>query len=173
MIKTRNVQKKISLLGDFAVGKTSLVRRFIYDFFEADYLSTLGVKVSRKVLLYPQAEMNTQLTLLLWDLSGSETFDRMRTNYLRGTVAALLVCDLTRSETLDSLRTYAADLLRINPQAQFVVAANKSDLVTEQQLAIPEIKAVADELHAIYYLTSAKTGDAVEKMFRRLGKQLI
>ncbi|MEA3308870.1 MAG: GTP-binding protein, partial [Chloroflexota bacterium] len=86
---------------------------------------------------------------------------------------ALLVCDLTRAETLGSLRTYATDLLGINPQAQFVIAANKCDLVAERQITVPELETVAVELQATYYLTSAKSGAAVEQTFRWLGQQLL
>lgn len=85
------VQKKVCLLGDFAVGKTSLVRRFVEGHFEDKYLSTIGVKVARKSLDRDE----TKLNLLIWDLVGGNEFSRSETGYLLGTAGALVVCDLT------------------------------------------------------------------------------
>ena len=78
---------------------------------------------------------------------------------------AVLVCDMTRPETLESLRAYAAMMSRVNPHARFVVAANKDDLITGPGLAEERLQALAAELRASYFLTSAKTGDAVEAVF--------
>lgn len=167
------ISKKICLLGDFAVGKTSLVRRFVHNLFDDKYLSTIGVKVSRKTVSVIGDERISQLTLLLWDLAGSEEFSPMRASYLRGAAGAILVCDLTRAETLANLAGYAADLRQLNPTAQFVLAANKHDLAEQHQLTEPQIEAVAAELNAPYYLTSAKTGDEVETLFRQLGRLLL
>ena len=167
------ISKKICLLGDFAVGKTSLVRRFVYNLFNDKYISTIGVKVSRKAVTIPRDDEIVELTMMLWDLAGSEEFSQVRTSYLRGAAGAVLVCDLTRAGTLDSLRTCADDLLSINPGAQFVVAANKRDLADQQQIFPPQVEAVAADLNAPYYLTSAKTGDEVEMLFRHLGRLLV
>jgi small GTP-binding protein len=167
------VQKKICLLGDFAVGKTSLVRRFVYDLFDDHYISTIGVKVSRKTVVVPRDDGIVELTMMLWDLAGSEEFASMRSTYLRGAAGAVLVCDLTRSETLDVLCARVADLLDVNPDAQLIVAANKCDLTEQQRLAPARVEAVAAELDVPYYITSAKTGDEVEALFRCLGLMLV
>jgi small GTP-binding protein len=167
-----SIAKKICLLGDFAVGKTSLVRRFVYSLFEDKYISTIGVKVSRKTVAVPRGDEVIELTMMLWDLAGSEEFGQMRASYLRGAAGAVLVCDLTRPETLDSLKTYASDLLGISPNAQFVLAANKCDLTEQQQLTEQQIEALATALDAPYHLTSAKTGGKVESLFRHLGTRI-
>ena len=168
------LNKKVCLLGDVAVGKTSLVRRFVYNLFDDKYLSTIGVKVSRKTVAVPHLDGVVDLTMMLWDLAGSEKFDQVRASYLRGTAGAVLVCDLTRPETLDSLRAYADDLRRVNPNAQAVVlGANKCDLVDQQALSLAQIERIAADLNAPYYLTSAKTGDEVDSLFRHLGHLLV
>lgn len=172
-LRVTKLSKKVSLLGDFSVGKTSLVRRFVHDRFENKYISTIGVKVSRKTVAVPQADDVINLTLMLWDLAGNETFDHVRATYLRGSAGAVLVCDLTRPETLDSLRGYAQDLRKANPVAQFVLAANKYDLTSQRQLTQTQLEAMAAELDTLYYLTSAKTGDEVEILFRQLGQRLV
>jgi len=167
------VSKKVCLLGDFAVGKTSLIRRFVHNLFSDKYINTIGVKVSRKTVAVPHGDEIVELTMMLWDVAGAKEFERVRTSYLHGAAGAVLVCDLTRPETLDSLRTYAEALLNVSPGAQLILAANKRDLTDQQQLTRAQVEAVATELDAPYYFTSAKTGDEVETLFRHLGRLLL
>ncbi len=169
----RTYSKKVCLLGDFAVGKTSLVRRFVYSLFEDKYISTVGVKVSRKTVAVPRGEEVVELAMMLWDLAGGEEFDQMQASYMRGAAGALLVCDLTRAETLDHLATYAANLRSLNPDARLVVAGNKHDLASQFQVTPAEVETAAARLGAPCYLTSAKTGDGVESLFRHLGRLLV
>lgn len=171
------LSKKVCLLGDFAVGKTSLVRRFVYNLFEDKYVSTIGVKVSRKTVLLATDDDIVDLTMMLWDLAGSEEFTRMRGNYLRGASGALLVCDLGRPETLPSLRQYLADLQDINGRCVAVLAANKVDLLARLTpdagaACEAEARAMADELGVPIHFTSAIGGEEVEGAFRNLGKLL-
>ena len=167
------LQRKVCLLGDFAVGKTSLVRRFVYDLFTEKYMTTIGVKVSLKTMAVPRDGDAIELTLMLWDLAGSEEFDQMRASYLRGASGAILVCDLTRPETLATLPRYANQLLSLNPQARLVVAANKLDLSDQHQLSSAQVKEAADKLNSPYYLTSAKANTEVETLFRHVGRLLL
>lgn len=169
----RSLSRKVCLLGDFAVGKTSLINRFVYSIFEDKYVSTVGVKVSRKVVTIARIDDTVELTMLLWDLADSGKFQRVQPSYLSGAAGAVLVCDLTRPETLDNLRTYAIDLQRISSKAKLVVAANKHDLVDQHLLTLAQVEAFAVELDLPYYLTSAKTGAAVEMMFQQLGRLLV
>jgi small GTP-binding protein len=167
------ISKKVCLVGDVAVGKTSLVRRFVYDLFDGEYLSTIGVKVSRKTQLIPRANDIVDVHMMLWDLAGSQRFSGLRASYLRGAAGAVLVCDLTRPKTLDSLSSYVDDLRTISPGSQLVLAANKSDLTAEQRLASEQIEKAAARFGAPFYLTSAKTGDGVPDLFRRMAELLI
>lgn len=165
--------KKVCLLGDFAVGKTSLVRRYVEGIFENKYLSTIGVKIDRKIIALADQGQGLQLNLILWDLAGSEKFNQARANYLRGSAGAILVCDLTRPATLDNLQEYAWDLQKLSPGAKQVLVANKCDLINEQQLSLSQLEAFASSLGAPLYQTSAKTGDAVEAAFQSLARLLI
>jgi small GTP-binding protein len=167
------ISRKVCLLGDYAVGKTSLVQRFVYNLFDDKYLSTMGVKVARKTLAIPKNEEVVELTIMLWDLAGSEEFDRFRSAYLRGSAGAVLVCDSTRRETLHSLAGYVDVLRSANPAAQIVLAANKRDLVDDLRISPAEVEAAAAALETPFFLTSAKTGEAVEQLFARLGKMLL
>lgn len=168
-----SLSKKVCLLGDYAVGKTSLVRRFVYNLFDDRYLSTIGVKVSRKVVVIPHNQDLAELTLMLWDLAGSEEYSAMQISYLRGAAGAIIVCDLTRPATLDSLGRYAAEVRQISPAARLIIAGNKEDLRDQRQITDEQLAGQATALRAPYYLTSAKTGTNVEAVFRHLGQLLI
>ena len=167
------INKKVCLLGDFAVGKTSLIRRFVYNRFDDKYISTIGVKVSRKTVSIADDQGVIELTMMLWALAGSEEFDQVRASYLRGAAGAIVVCDLTRSETLDGLPRYVDDLLRTNAEAKVIVAANKSDLISQQEITSAQVESAAAALGAPHYLTSAKAGTEVETLFRQLGHLLL
>ena len=160
------------MLGDFAVGKTSLVRRFIHNTFDDRYLSTIGVKVGRKTVSVPTEQDVVQVTMVLWDLAGSERFDSVRASYLRGAAGALLVCDLTREETLEALVTYAANLRQETEDPLLMIVANKQDL-PERRVGQADLERVAESLGAPLFLTSAKTGANVDVVFRRLAESLI
>jgi len=164
--------KKICLLGDFAVGKTSMVRRFVYNRFDDQYISTIGVKVSRKTVMIPKKAV-IEMNLMVWDLAGGSKPGTVATSYLRGASGAILVCDLTRAETLASLAGYGNALQKVMPRAQLVIAANKMDLADEQQITSTQVAEEAMRLNASYFLTSAKVGDEVDKAFRHLATLIL
>ena len=169
------ITKKVCLLGDFAVGKTSLVRRYVYSIFEDRYLATIGVRVSRKVLHLADAATGaeTTLMLMLWDMAGSDVFSRMRASYLSGAGGVVLVCDLTRPETLSNLDEYLAVLRDLNVRIPLVLVANKCDLIGQIQLSTAALEDFVAPLNAPYYLTSAKNNIAVDAAFQHLGRLLL
>jgi len=168
-----SISKKVCLLGDFAVGKTSLVRRLVYDRFDDRYLSTIGVKVSRKIVAVSSDRGPADVNIMLWDLAGSEEFTRMWASYLRGAAGAVLVCDVTRPETLEDLAGYVLNLHEVSPGAAIVLAANKVDLVDDHHELLERLDEVALTLGARYYLTSALTGDQVAVLFRDFARLLL
>lgn len=154
------IQKKVCLLGDFAVGKTSLIRRYVEGRFDDNYLTTVGVVVSRKTVEYPTIKIN----LLIWDLAGGRDFTE--SSYLIGTAGAFLVCDVTRATTLASLRINAEQVRQANPSAKLIVLANKYDLLEDRVITEEQLVAIAQSLEASLEYTSAKTGFGVEEAFR-------
>ena len=155
-------------MGDFAVGKTSLVRRFVEGKYQDRYLSTIGVNISRKTIRKDQVQLN----LLLWDLAGGEDFVKYQSSYLRGAVGALVVCDITRSETIKDLARYAEQIRAVNPVAGLVFLANKSDLENRFDFEPSELAVVSRSWNCPYLLTSAKTGHQVDEAFLMLAEQI-
>lgn len=163
----RTVQKKVCLLGDFAVGKTSLIRRYVEGRFDDKYLTTVGVVVSRKAII----RADLALHLLIWDLAGGRDFSQ--SNYLLGAAGALIACDLTRAATLAAFQEYAAQVRQVSPQVSIVLIANKSDLSEERAISDEQLSSVAQQLNLPVLLTSAKTGDNIESAFSTLADVLI
>ena len=169
----RHWSKKVCLLGDYAVGKTSLVRRFVEGRFDDRYLSTIGVKVDRKVLHVTGPDGPVVLSVMLWDLAGGPDVAPIAPSYYRGASGAVIVCDLTRPETLAGTGRYAERFLAANPAARWVLAANKADLAGERRLSERELGETAAAHGVPLFLTSARSGDQVEELFRQLGLLLI
>jgi len=166
--------KKVCLLGDFAVGKTSLVRWFVDRQFSDNYLSTVGVKISRKLLMIPSSPQNeaTEVQLIIWDLEGNSKFRQFSSSYLKGSNGAIVVADLSRSETVERAKTYLKEFHAINPAGDVAVALNKSDLVDIHQISRlrnPEAYGRVITVCA----TSAKTGSGIDNIFELLGKTLV
>lgn len=161
------IQKKACLLGDFSVGKTSLVRRFVEGRFDDKYLSTIGVRISRKTLLRSSGPLN----LLLWDLAGAQEFNT-QSSYLVGVAAALIVCDLTRAETLVSCAKYVQQVRAVNRNAPLVFVGNKADLTAAHAITEAELRAYSKTLGGAYVLTSAKLGSNVERAFELLAEKI-
>jgi len=162
------ISKKICLLGDFSVGKTSLIRRFVEGEFSDQYLTTVGVKISRKSL-----EINSSsgtINFIIWDIEGQTKFQSIAPSYLQGATGVILVGDLTRPETLNHLQQHLDLFLKINPQGIAVVALNKTDLIDEEKLSkLLKQYSFRNNIHVIAsYGTSAKSGIYVNEMFQQL-----
>ncbi len=169
------ITKKICLLGDFNVGKTSLIKRFVEDKFSDQYLSTVGVKVSRKSLNIKIDLEIHQINLMVWDLEGNTKFKPITPSYLKGASGSIIVADLTRTNTLDSLSQHIDLFSKINPQGTIAIALNKADLVPQEKLA-KLLENYNSHNHAQIlstHPTSAKTGDNVDEIFEELSKSII
>ncbi|HET9949083.1 MAG TPA: Rab family GTPase [Longimicrobiales bacterium] len=162
-------QKKICMLGSFSVGKTSLVSRFVSSVFSEKYLTTVGVKIDKKVVTVEGVET----TLLLWDIYGEDDFQKMRMSYLRGAGGYLLVVDGTRRATLDvALGIQRAVAEQIGP-IPFVVCLNKSDLKPEWEIDLDLLHERGRAGNWLVLETSAKLGTGVEDAFHHLTSRML
>jgi small GTP-binding protein len=175
------VKKKIVLLGDSAVGKTSLIRRYVFDQFEFSYVSTVGSKVTKKKLMIPRPNKTVELTFMIWDIIGREGYHALHARTFVGVHGTILVADLTRKETLINLEKYWIPFLyKVVEEVPMVFVCNKSDLKGEFEFSPEELADMAKRHNAhsegvigkdlkSNYSTSAKDGTNVEKVFETLG----
>ncbi|MDJ0552978.1 MAG: Rab family GTPase [Microcoleaceae cyanobacterium MO_207.B10] len=171
------ISKKICLVGDFGVGKTSLIRRFVESKFSDEYLSTVGVKISRKQIDVARIEVekNTSVQLLIWDLEGHTKFKAIAPSYLQGASGAIVVADVTRQETIDNLSERLELFLSVNPQGVAIFALNKSDLVDVEIInqLLDKYNSYQEERVIATYHTSAKSGENVDDIFQKLTSRVI
>jgi small GTP-binding protein len=158
------IQKKVCMLGGFAVGKTSLVARFVTSIFSDKYLTTVGVKIEKKSVQVS----NEQLDLVLWDIYGDDEFQRVRMSYLRGASGYLLVVDPTRKATLETAIALQDSAEKTIGRMPFVVVLNKADLIDQWEI---DEHALDDRKWTIIR-TSAKTGTGVEEAFLALARAM-
>ncbi len=166
-MEKKQIIKKICLLGDGGVGKTSLIGRYVLNCFSDDYIVSFGTKVSKKVIDYDEV----QLTLMIWDILGQKSQKALHGAYYNGANGVLLVCDNTRPETLLNLPEWKQDLEKVVGPVPIVPIINKTDLPSA--LGTEDLAAVREAMGADFLLTSAKTGTGVQEAFERLGRQIL
>ena len=173
---TKDIIKKICLLGDPAVGKTSLIRRFVFDMFDDKYITTIGTKVTKKTVEVdrevPTGNMHVKITLLIWDILGQREYQRLHPVYYQGAEGALIVCDSTRKETIGNLATWVTSFKNVVGNVPVVFLINKSDLVDPEKFDRSEIDNLSRLHHAPYLPTSAKNGLNVERAFITVSEAL-
>lgn len=156
------------MLGSFAVGKTSLVRRFVESIYSDVYQTTVGVKIDKKNVLVNEKEVS----LVLWDIYGEDDYQKMRWTYLRGASGYLLVADGTRKATLEkavSLEQKAREEIGAIP---FVLVINKSDLMRDWEMDAALESQLAAQGWSVQR-SSAKTGEGVEESFSLLARKML
>ncbi len=162
------IQKKVCLLGTSGVGKTSLVAQYVHSLFSEKYLTTVGVKIDKKVV----AVDGSEVTLVIWDLAGDDDFQRLQTSYLRGTSGYLLVADGTRRVTLDLALELQKRVAQTLGEAPFLLALNKADLEPHWEVEEGQIAALTNKNFTILK-TSAKDGTGVEQAFADLARRML
>lgn len=159
------ISKKVILTGNFGVGKTSLFNRFVYDRFSDKYLTTIGVKVNKKVITAGDKE----LSILLWDIAGEVSQDKVPISYFLGAAGIIYVFDMSRPLTFLNIEKDLEYLKELLPNSIIKIVGNKKDLVTKE-----EVENIMDQLSVTCNITtSAKTGESVEELFQELGVQLL
>lgn len=164
------VTSKVCVVGDFAVGKTSVVERFVNNQFSEKYLTTVGVKVDTKEVEHE--DLGVAHKLIIWDVAGSDRFDHAAFAYLRGASGIVYVVDGTRSETARAASDLRVQITEEYGPAPGVLLVNKKDLTQQWELGDERVAELESEF-GIVYRTSAKTGDDVETALQHLAAMII
>lgn len=161
------ISKKICMLGAFSVGKTSLVEQFVHSIFTDKYLSTVGVKISKKVVDTGGGEV----TLILWDMEGKDLYADLNLSYLRGAMGYFVVLDGLRGETYQTALDIHELAVKVAGPLPCYFLLNKADRGSEWEIT----SAMIDDLAARgirTFRTSAKTGLGVEEAFTGLARDM-
>jgi small GTP-binding protein len=164
---------KLLLVGEPEVGKTSLIKRYVDNFFEEGYQITLGVDFLSKTLTLEGKEGKQELIYQIWDVAGQSGFTNFRHLYLKKAHGVFLVFDLSRAEeTYKKLVRWREDVDEQSPNAKIIVIGNKEDLSEGKTPATRD--EILDQLKAQDFITtSAKTGSKVEDAFITMGKLIL
>jgi len=177
-MSVEKIKKNIILLGDGAVGKTSLIKRFVLDQFDDKYITTIGTKVTKKEIFVGTDDNGAEVTLLVWDILGQKGYRYTQALSFGGIEGALLVADSTRPETLESLKEYwIPSIVSVTGPIPMAFLGNKADLEDDRAFGLNELEKVAKSVSQADYeprafLTSARTGDYVDDAFYSLAETM-
>ena len=164
---------KIVVVGDYGVGKTTLILNFTEHKFRELYIPTIGVQFSIKDLNYK----GEPVKLTIWDIAGQEEFKFVRTEFYKGASVQILVYDITRSESLDNLENWYKDVIKYAGEIPVLILGNKFDLDDERQIDFEEAKSkikLKSFKNVIGILeTSAKSSKNVNEAFDKIAEVLI
>ncbi|MBI4416586.1 MAG: GTP-binding protein [Euryarchaeota archaeon] len=167
-------KKKVVVLGDGAVGKTSLVRRFVIDEFSDEYITTIGAKATKKDITVEVDGQGSDVSIILWDVLGQKGYSEVQAGALQQAKGVVVVYDVSRPETHDSLEHYwIPRVWRLVGRIPAVIFANKVDLLAEPALEAASLEVMCRRYGCNGYVTSAKTGENVEAAFRALGEAMV
>jgi len=162
------IQKKICVLGAAGVGKTSLIAQFVYSKFSEKYLSSMGVKIDRKVVQVEDQKVN----LMIWDIHGEEKFKKITSSYLRGASGVIMVVDGTRPDTLTVAQEIFQRVEKDVGNIPSVWLLNKTDLEDEWCMSDQDQKQLSEQYVSVYR-SSAKTGENVEQTFLNIAENML
>jgi small GTP-binding protein len=168
----KKINLKLALLGDPAVGKTSLINRYTQEGFKENYQPTLGVNIVMKKLKIKEYEIQ----LAIWDIAGQDKYDLTRKMFFEGCAGSLLVYDITRSATFDRIQSkWLEDFRKFARQdGVYILIGNKVDLQISNAISKEKGYNLAEDIQASDFIeTSAKLGNNVEIAFRRLVVQAL
>jgi small GTP-binding protein len=174
IIQSKRYIKKVALVGDAAVGKTSLIRRFVVDVFDDKYVATIGTKVSKRDFEYKLPDKTIYLTLMMWDILGQKDYKKMRAQGLSGSHGMIIVGDLSRPETVKSVEEFwLPEIWESVGRVPTVFVGNKCDLVAPDAPTVTSLRTIAAKNEMPFLLCSAKTGEQVEYAFKKIGELML
>ena len=176
MVKTLEYVFKVSVIGSYASGKTSLINQYIDRSFTKDYKPTLGASIIAKDIDLEHKEDNILARLVLWDIAGQEKYEAVRSMYYQGCIGGIYIYDITRRPTFEDIRTkWHKDFKKFaQKDAIYILIGNKIDLEDQRNVSTEEGQKLANEINAATFIeTSALTGKNVNEMFITLVQKIL
>jgi small GTP-binding protein len=177
MPESRKIKVKICLVGEGSVGKSSLIRRFVFDDFDDTYVSTIGTKITKKDVNIkdPEEDVELNITMLIWDIMGQKGFRQLlQEAYFYGSHGLIAVCDITNKTSLNELDGWIDAAYSVTGGIPIAFLANKSDLTDQAQFTFEEFKEfVSKHDNSLVFLSSAKTGENVIQAFNELSMRIL
>jgi len=171
-IKSGEYAFKLILGGDGAVGKTSMVHRYVENEFATDYKSTIGTSIMKKECTFQ--ELDSTVRFIIWDLAGQAQFKRVRQSYLTNAEAGILVYDVTNRSSFENIdKNWYREIKKASPDIALILVGNKIDLESKRVVSRDEGEELAQNLTLTYVETSAKTGENIDDAFKMLALQII
>ncbi len=165
---------RVVLLGEAAVGKTALLRRYTENVFDEEYKQTIGTTFSSKdVEVEDDDGTKRKVRLVCWDMGGQATYRELRRQYMKGASGAIIVFDVTRPETFMAMNNWYESFREACPDSIAVIAANKVDLKDQRMVPVEPGLMLRDWFQAAYYETSAKTGARVDDVFQKVAETIL
>jgi small GTP-binding protein len=169
MTGQKHLKAKVCLVGDVAVGKTSLIKRFVQDQFDDRYIATVGTKVTKKTVDVTWRGAPASLDLMVWDIMGEKGFRALlRDAYFEGSQGVIAVCDLTRKDTFYDLNNWVQMIRKQVGNVPIVFLGNKADLTERLVVSQEELGRMGAIHSAAHFVSSAKTGAGVDEAFQAL-----
>ncbi|MFW9926382.1 MAG: Rab family GTPase [Candidatus Thorarchaeota archaeon] len=165
---------RIVLLGEAAVGKSSLLRRYTENAFDEEYKQTIGTTFATKdVDVTDSGGEVRKVRLNVWDMGGQSTYRELRRQFMKGASAAIIVYDVTRPETFMAMNNWFESFKEVCPESPVLISANKIDLIDQRMVPSEPGRMLRDWFQAEYFETSAKTGDEVNNVFSRTAEVVL
>lgn len=163
---------KIIVIGDPAVGKTSLLRTFCAKKFEYEYIPTVGVNITKeKVTVKDDMGKNTDVRLMIWDIAGQPQFYMLHRPYFNGADGMMLVYDVTRSSSFSNINNWYSTAVKYGLSAiPRILIGNKIDLKDERKIILPMAEHLSQKVNAPFFETSALTGENVHLIFQKIAE---
>ncbi len=167
IIEEKTYTLKLVVIGDYGVGKSSLITRYVHNRFDSDYISTIGVDFLINEVFVEKYDAKCQF--VIWDIGGQEEWKSKINLYLNGADGAIVVCDVTRPITANNITLWVDFLNKYTKNTPYIVVGNKSDL--ESNVPLERLEEIANG-HTLF-IASAKTGEEVEELFKKAALEII
>lgn len=169
MTTSHALKYKLVFLGEQAVGKTSIITRFMYDTFDTNYQATIGIDFLSKTMYLDERTVRLQL----WDTAGQERFRSLIPSYIRDSSVAVVVYDTTNKNSFTNCDTWIEDVRKERgTDVVIMMVGNKTDLADKRQVTTEEGEAKAKLLNVLFVETSAKSNHNIKQMFRKIAESL-